>query len=102
MPRLVGQFQNEVHGEYRLMSDRHAIIDVTKKFILAEFLEGEDPEALTEDIELVSAGILDSLAILKLITFLENKFDIKIKAHEADEEHLNTLSDISNLVASKL
>jgi acyl carrier protein len=83
------------------MPDPNAIMAATKQFILSEFLEGEDPEELTNDVELISSGILDSLATLKLVTFLENTYDIKIEAHEADEDNLNTLADIARLVASK-
>jgi acyl carrier protein len=85
-----------------IMPDQNAIMAATKSFILSEFLEGEDPDELTEDVELISSGILDSLATLKLVTHLENTYDIKIEAHEADEDNLNTLVDIAKLVASKL
>jgi acyl carrier protein len=83
------------------MPDQNAIMAATKSFILAEFLEGEDPDELTEDVELISSGILDSLATLKLVTWLENTYDVKIEAHEADEDNLNTLVDIAKLVSSK-
>ena len=63
-----------------------------KTFVLTEFLAGEDPDKLTPTTPLMSSGILDSLATLKLITFLEQEFDVRIEAHEADEEHFNTLA----------
>jgi acyl carrier protein len=72
-----------------------------KSFILKEFLPGEDPDALTETTALMSSGILDSLATLKLITFLEQEFGVKIEAHEADEENFETIADINQLVESK-
>lgn len=72
-----------------------------KEYILKEFLPGEDPNELTEATPLVTGGILDSLATLKLVAFLEERFGIAIKAHEADVEHLNTISDITALVLSK-
>jgi acyl carrier protein len=72
-----------------------------KEYILKEFLPGEDPNELTEATPLVTGGILDSLATLKLVAFLEERFGITIKAHEADVEHLNTISDITKLVLSK-
>ena len=84
------------------MSRSNTIIQVTKEFILKEFLEGEDPDELTEEVELISSGILDSLATLKLVTFLEKEYNVKIEAHEADEDNLNTLADIANLIESKL
>lgn len=73
-----------------------------KTFILNEFLEGEDPAALTPSTPLITAGILDSLATLKLVSFLEKQFQIQVQAHEADVDHLNTLDDITKLVTTKL
>lgn len=77
------------------------IVEKVKKFVLEEFLEGEDPDELQADTELVSSGVLDSLAILKLVTFLEEEFGIEVAAHEADEEHLDTLTLIGKLVTAK-
>ena len=72
-----------------------------KDFILQEFLPGEDPDALTESTGLISNGVLDSIAILKLVSFLEESFGIEIASHEADADHLDTLADITKLVLSK-
>jgi len=72
-----------------------------KDFILTSFLPGEDPAALTDDYPLISGGILDSIATLKLIMFLEDTFGIAVQAHEADKEHLDSLNMIAHLVESK-
>ena len=76
-------------------------IDSIKSFILETFLPGEDPAKLTPTTPLMTAGILDSIATLKLIMFLEEHFNIEVEAHEVDEEHLNTLDAICALVKSK-
>jgi acyl carrier protein len=76
-------------------------IETVKTYILKEFLPGENPDELTQDTPLITGGILDSLATLKLVAFLEERFGVSIAAHEADVEHLNTLSDIAELVSSK-
>jgi len=81
--------------------DRKAIHDTVKTYILEQFLQGEDPNELTDDTPLMTTGILVSLATLKLVTYLEEKFDIAVEAHEADSENLNTLELITNLVARK-
>lgn len=83
------------------MMHESSVMRIVKDFILDEFLPGEEPSKLTPTTPMVSTGIIDSLATLKLVTFLEQQFDIQIKAHEADEEHLNTLQTICELVASK-
>lgn len=72
-----------------------------KEYILKEFLPGEDPAALTDSTPLITGGILDSLATIKLVLFLEERFQIKIQAHETMVDYLNTISDIAQLVQSK-
>jgi len=72
-----------------------------KTFLLNEYLPGEDPAALTDDTALMTTGILDSIAVLKVVSFLENQFGITIEPHEAVVENLNTLTDIARLVISK-
>ena len=81
--------------------DQETIKATVKNFVLNEFLPGEDPAALTDTTALVTTGILDSIAVLKVVTFLENQFGITIEPHEAVVENLNTLSDIGRLVTSK-
>jgi len=73
-----------------------------KEFILKEFLPGEDPANLTDDLPLITTGILDSIATLKLVLHLEERYGITLEAHEADKEHLDTLDKIVALVSSKI
>ncbi len=75
--------------------------ETVKQFILKEFLPGEDADQLTESTPLISSGILDSLATLRLSTFLEQEFSIQMEAHELDEEHIGTIAAIEQLVKSK-
>jgi acyl carrier protein len=70
-------------------------------YILSEFLPGEDPAELTEATPLITGGILDSITTLKLVVFLEERFDITVEAHEAGVEHLDSISQIARLVAEK-
>ena len=78
-----------------------AIQDTVKEYVLKQFLPGESPDALTESTPLVTGGILDSLATLKLVDFLEKQFGISLEAHEVDAEHLDTLGAIASLVLAK-
>lgn len=77
------------------------IVDVIKHYIMQEFLPGEDPANLTESTPLISGGVLDSIATLKLVLFAEERFGVTFEAHEADREHLDTLADIAKLIAAK-
>jgi acyl carrier protein len=85
-----------------MISEKNLEIEAAvKQFILSEFLPGEDPAALMEDTPLITTGVLDSIATLKMVAFLEERYHITIEAHEADWEHLNTVTEIADLVRSK-
>ena len=72
-----------------------------KQFILKEFLPGEDQSELTSSTPLITGGILDSLATMKLVMFLEERYGVRFQAHEVDADHLDTVADIAKLVAAK-
>ena len=79
-----------------------AIITDVKQFILDKFLPGENPQALTSSTPLITSGILDSLATLDLITFLEGRYGFELDADDVDRSKLGTLEDIARMVQSKL
>jgi acyl carrier protein len=77
------------------------MVGIVRQYILNEFLPGEAPELLTDATPLVTGGILDSIATMKLAAFLEERFHIALQAHEMSVDHLNTVADIVRLVQSK-
>ena len=78
------------------------IVATIKEFVLAEFLPGEDPDALDENTPLISNAILDSVATVKLVTFLEERFGVEFEPHEMSIDYLNTLADIAATVQTKV
>lgn len=77
------------------------IKQTVKEYILKEFLPGEDPKNLTDTTPLVSGGILDSLAVLKLVAFLEERYGCQFQPHEVDAEFLDTAARIADFVQSR-
>jgi len=75
--------------------------DMVRGYILKEFLPGVPASELTDTTPLISGGILDSLATVKLVAILEERYDIQIQAHEASTAHFNTVEDIATLVNEK-
>jgi acyl carrier protein len=78
------------------------IIGTVKEYVLNTYLPGENPSALTASTPLLTSGILDSLATVELVSFLERRYAIELEAHDVDPGNLGTLSDIARLVQSKL
>jgi acyl carrier protein len=78
------------------------IKQVIKNYISTEFLPQEDAHMLTDETTLVNEGILDSLAILRLVVFIEEHYKIQLEPHELVSENMNSLPDIAKLIQSKL
>ena len=80
------------------MSD---VKETIRTYILSEYLPGESPANLKDDTPLRTSGILDSMATLNLVSFLENSFGITIDAHETGVEDFDRIEDIAALVVRK-
>jgi len=78
-----------------------ALMQRIKNFIMEEFLPGESPDELTETTPLISGGILDSIATLKLVMFMEEQYGVTFEPHEIDKENLDNLASILRLLQSK-
>ena len=75
--------------------------DTIRDFILARYLPGESAANLPDDLPLRSSGVLDSLATLALISFLEERFGIEVEAHETDVDNFDRIRDIAAFVERK-
>ena len=72
-----------------------------RQYIVAEFLPGESPSNVKDDTPLRTSGLLDSMATLQVVTFVENQFGIEVAAHEAGVENFDSLNSIAAFVQRK-
>lgn len=73
-----------------------------KSYILTEVLQGAAPSEVNNTTALISGGIMDSIAALKLVGFLEQEFAISIDAEDLDPHRFDTIDSIAQYVRSKL
>jgi acyl carrier protein len=71
-----------------------------RRFIREEILLDEDAQ-IDDDTSLLD-GVLDSLALMQLVGFLEEEFDTEIDDTEVVAENFRTISDIERLVNGRL
>lgn len=60
------------------------------------------PGPVDDSTPLAAHGILDSLAVLELVLFLETRFEIEFSARDLDRRHLETVARIADLVEEKV
>jgi acyl carrier protein len=82
-------------------NDVTEIADTIRNFILTRYLPGESPANLLNDTPLRSSGILDSLATIGLVSFLEQEYRIEVEAHETDVDNFDRIQDIAAFVERK-
>lgn len=75
--------------------------DTVRSFIVSELGFTGQAEELTDDYPLLEREAVDSLGLLKLVTFLEASMDIEIDDEDLIPDHFATIADIANLVAAK-
>lgn len=76
-------------------------LDTLSDYVTARFArERTDPIAPGED--LMRAGILDSMAIMELVGFLETTWGLSVEGDEVTVDNFQTLSAMAGLVERKL
>jgi acyl carrier protein len=72
-----------------------------EQFIVGEIAAGRGIDAIEHDRDLLAAGIVDSLGITELITFLEGRYAIKVEDDDVDAENFSSIDRIVAFVAKK-
>ena len=76
--------------------------DIIKDFLVKEIILNSENKNIGIDDSLIEAGIIDSLGILKLITFLEREFSIRVKDEEVLPENFENIRAISSFIDKKI
>ena len=72
--------------------------EVIRQFILTTYLPGESRDNLQDHTPLPTSGILDSLALLGLAGFVEERFGVELDVYDTSVEHFNRIQDIARCV----
>jgi len=78
------------------------IADEVRRFLATEVRPNRNPEFYDDDRALISSGLLDSVAMARLITFLEGSRDVEFYAHELSVQYMDNVGMIANTVLEKL
>ena len=79
--------------------DNHAV--EIRDFVVNNFLFG-NADGLMDDTSFIENGVVDSMGILELVTFLESRYQIKVQDREMLPENLDSIERASAFVTAKL
>lgn len=72
--------------------------DKIKQYILDEFLPGVGPDELEADYDLVGNGVIDSLGLLRVVSWIGTTFAIPMDEVELVEQDFTTITSITRFV----
>ncbi|MBO8162789.1 MAG: AMP-binding protein [Brevibacillus sp.] len=72
-----------------------------KQFLIARFLPGEHVESLPDDYDLIENGVIDSLGIVGIVVFLEERLGVEINEAEISLEEFRSVTRMMRFLQRK-
>ena len=71
-------------------------------FVTDNFLFGRKNVSLAGDDSLLEQGLIDSTGVLELVSFIENKFEIKVADDDLVPDNLDSINRLIAFIETKL
>lgn len=72
-----------------------------RDFIIRSFVPEEKPDNLTDSLDLIKSGILDSLALVQTAGFLEELAGTEIESHELTPANVGSIGAMAAFVTRR-
>ena len=78
------------------------IENTLKKYIYKKFVRGKDRDMVGDDESLFERGIIDSLGLIQLVSFLEDRFKLQVEDEELIPDNFETVNQLKEYIEKKL
>lgn len=85
-----------------MSTDPSAIRNLIREQLRMHLPKDVGAESLHDDAALITGGLLDSVAALKVIDHLEETYGIEFDPEELSADYLDTVTQIAELVSKKI
>lgn len=72
--------------------------EIIHEYIVNDLLNGSNDRPITNAEDLIESGIIDSLGIMSLLAFLEERFSLQIASEDLLPENFSSINSITVLV----
>jgi acyl carrier protein len=79
-----------------------ALNDELRRFVIDNFMFGKPYEGFADDDSFIARGIIDSTAVMELVAFLEERYQIKLQDQDLIPDNLDSIDGLACFVASRL
>jgi acyl carrier protein len=77
------------------------IHDDLRRYIIKEALKGTAPEGFDDDYDLIESGIMDSLFMMNLITYLGQQHQVEFGMNDMVPKHFTSITALATFAQSK-
>lgn len=82
------------------MSTKEEIQAAIREFVLKQFPAARKRSTADDD-SLLEQGVVDSMGVLEIVTFIESEFDVTLSDDELMSDHFESIAAMANLVHRK-
>jgi acyl carrier protein len=75
-------------------------LSVVQNFILTELVYDDDKD-FDENTNLIERGIIDSMSLVRLISFIEEQYSVHVQDEDIVPENFSTLTKIGSFIAAQ-
>ena len=79
-------------------TEMQQVSDRVRRYVIDNFLYMHAGYALTDDEPLLGKGIVDSLGVMELISFIEEEFGVVVADADVTEENFSSVGAITRFV----
>lgn len=83
------------------MDHVNAIEPRIREFIAANLLFSPDGFSYADDTSFLQEGIIDSLGVMELVTFVQTTFGVAVAQHEVTPAHFDSVTKLAAFVRQK-
>lgn len=76
--------------------------DEMSQYVITQLFKGQIPQDFSDEYDLIDQGILDSVATMSLVTYIEKTYQIEFGEDEIVPEHLKSVKALANFIDRKL
>lgn len=77
-----------------------AVLPVLREFVQENFLYMRRDLQFTDDDSLLAKGVIDSLGVMELVGFVEERWSMSVQAEDITEANFGTLAGVARYVAA--
>ncbi len=80
---------------------REDMISSIRSYLFESFLLGFSSDDFPDDRSFYEAGVLDSIGVIEIVSYIEQNFDITFDNNEIVPENVSTINQIADFITQK-